>query len=58
MQTNFKGFLKEYEEWSSQKTSDTLIINIGNTKNYFTTLFLETDVYYKLQRSETFVNEA
>ena len=45
MQTNFKGFLKEYEEWSSKKTSDKLITNIGNTKKYFTTLFLKTDVY-------------
>ena len=47
MQTNFKGFLKEYEEWSSKKTSDTLITSIGNTKNYFTTLFLKTDINYK-----------
>ena len=47
MQTNFKGFLKEYEEWPSKKTSDTLITNIGNTKNYFTTLFLKTDINYK-----------
>ena len=45
MKTNFKGVLKEQEEWSSKKTSDTLITNVGNTKNYFTTLFLKTDVY-------------